>query len=192
MTDPRSAATYSPGGRIVLTAYDAAWAGAFAREATAIQAALADLTIAVHHIGSTAVPGLPAKPVIDILLVVPNLVALDERTDRLTAIGYEARGEFGIAGRRYFHKTTLPGVRTHQIHAYVSGAAAIRRHLDFRDYLGAHPSAVREYAQLKERLAKSFGSYVEGYADAKTAFVGDVERQAVEWRARGSDHDPSA
>jgi GrpB-like predicted nucleotidyltransferase (UPF0157 family) len=180
---------YFPGGPIILAAHDAAWADAFLREADAINGALSDLSTAVHHIGSTAINGLVAKPVLDILLVVPQLDMLDLRTEPLVALGYEARGEFGIPGRRYFSKTSPQGIRTHQIHAYAREAEAVQRHLDFRDYLRAHPSVANEYGRLKMRLAKSFGTDVEGYATAKTTFVREVERLAAAWRAESSDFD---
>jgi GrpB-like predicted nucleotidyltransferase (UPF0157 family) len=189
MTDLRSNTSYSPGGPVVLAPPDPRWADDFAREAGAIRAALSDLAIAVHHIGSTAVDGLIAKPVIDILLVVPHLAPLDARADRLAALGYDARGEFGIPGRRYFHKTSPLGVRTHQIHAYAEESDAIRRHLDFRDYLRAHPATAEAYARLKVRLADRFHADVEGYAHAKTPFVLGVERDAVRWRLRIDDRE---
>jgi len=176
---------YSPDGPIVVAPYDQAWAGAFATEADAISAALSELPVSVEHIGSTAVAGLAAKPVIDILLIVPDLASLDERAERLTRLGYVGRGEFGVPGRRFFQKTTAAGIRTHQIHAYADGADDIRRHLDFRDYLRAHPSVADAYASLKVRLAERFSADVERYADAKTSFVRDVEHLAARWRATG-------
>jgi GrpB-like predicted nucleotidyltransferase (UPF0157 family) len=190
MTDLRSTASYSPGGPVVLAPPDPTWTDEFVREASAILAALSDLAPTVHHIGSTAVAGLIAKPVIDILVVVPDLVALDARGDRLATLGYEARGEFGVPGRRYFHKTSQLGVRTHQIHSYAEGSDAIRRHLDFRDYLRAHPATVEAYARLKTQLADRFGADVEGYANAKTAFVLGVERDGALWRLHVDDRAP--
>ena len=180
---------YAPGGPIVLAPHDVGWADEFSREAAEINGALSDLSIAVHHIGSTAIHGLVAKPVLDILLVVPQLDALDLRSPRLVALGYEARGELGIPGRRYFAKTTPQGIRTHQIHAYARGSEAVQRHLDFRDYLRAHASVANEYGHLKMRLAESFGTDVEGYAAAKTAFVREVEHLAAAWRAGRLDLD---
>jgi GrpB-like predicted nucleotidyltransferase (UPF0157 family) len=189
MTDLRSAASYTPGGPVVLAPPDPTWADEFAREARAIRAALPDLPITVHHIGSTAVDGLIAKPVIDILLVVPHLAALDARGDSLVTLGYEPRGEFGVPGRRYFHKTSPLGVRTHQIHSYAEGSDAIHRHLDFRDYLRAHSAAVEAYARLKTQLADRFGADVEGYANAKTAFVLGMEREGALWRLQIQDRE---
>jgi GrpB-like predicted nucleotidyltransferase (UPF0157 family) len=177
-----SPARYSPGGPIVLAPHDPAWVVEFGREASAIRAALVDLEVELHHIGSTAVSGLTAKPVIDILLVVASLAALDAKADRLGNLGYRGRGEFGVPGRRYFQKTRDDGVRTHQIHAYAAGDDAIRRHLDFRDFLRAHPIVASAYARLKAELADKHGRDVEAYAEGKTAFVREVERMAAEWR----------
>ena len=183
--DPTSLPRYAPGGPIVLAEHDQAWAVDFDHEADAIRSALGDLEIAVHHIGSTSVAGLAAKPVIDILVVVSDLAALDAHGNRLTLLGYEARGEFGVSGRRFYQKTMPNGVRTHQIHAYAASDAAIQAHLDFRDYLRAHPATADAYARLKAQLAELCGSDIEAYAVGKTAFVRDVERRAALWRARG-------
>ena len=173
---------YFPGGPIILAEYDGEWPAEFAREATAIRAALADLEIELHHIGSTAVEGLSAKPVIDILLIVSSLAVLDASPDRLVSLGYEGRGEFGVPGRRFFQKTRDDGARTHQIHAYATGDGAIRRHLDFRDFLKAHSIVADAYVRLKAELAEQHGDDIEAYAEGKTTFVREVERIAAEWR----------
>ena len=177
-----TSARYSPGGPVILVQYDAEWPAEFAREATAIRAALVDLEIELHHIGSTAVGGLSAKPVIDILLIVSSLAVLDTSADRLVRLGYEGRGEFGVPGRRFFQKTRDDGVRTHQIHAYAAGDGAIRRHLDFRDFLKTHQIVADAYGRLKAELAERHGHDVEAYAEGKTTFVREVERIAAEWR----------
>jgi GrpB-like predicted nucleotidyltransferase (UPF0157 family) len=173
---------YKPAGAIVLAPHDAAWADAFAREASAVAGALADLPVELHHIGSTAVPGLVAKPVIDTLAVVPAVEALDPRADRLAALGYEALGEFGLPGRRYFRKTSPDGVRTHQLHAYALGSPEAQRHLDFRDYLRAFPDEAAAYAALKQDLAQRCGADMHAYSDGKTEFVRAAERRAAAWR----------
>ena len=175
---------YRPGGMIVLAPHSATWAEAFEREASAIADALSGLSIELHHIGSTAIPGIVAKPVIDMLGIVPALEALDARADRLAALAYEALGEFGIAGRRYFRKDAPDGARTHQLHAFAAGAPEIQRHLDFRDYLRAFPAEAAAYAALKEGLAARCGSDMHAYSDGKTEFIRAVERHAAMWRKR--------
>jgi GrpB-like predicted nucleotidyltransferase (UPF0157 family) len=112
---------------IVLAAHDPAWAAAFAREAAAIHDALGDVPIALHHVGSTAIPGIVAKPVIDMLGVVPRVEALDAHASRLVALGYEALGEFGVAGRRYFRKDAPDRTRTHQLHAFAADSPEVAR-----------------------------------------------------------------
>jgi GrpB-like predicted nucleotidyltransferase (UPF0157 family) len=167
---------------IVLAAHSAQWAPAFESEASAILEALSDLSIELHHIGSTAIPNIVAKPVIDVLGIVPTLEELDACTPRLSVLGYESLGEFGIPGRRYFRKDAADGVRTHQLHAFAVGSPEIQRHLDFRDYLRAFPADAAAYAALKRDLARRCGSDTTAYSDGKTEFIRDVERRAAAWR----------
>src|SRR3546814_9547675 len=110
----------------------------------------------MHHIGSTSIPGIHAKPIIDMLAVTSDLSLLDGCESRIASLGYEALGEFGIPGRRYFRKDNSTGERTHQIHAFRTGSPQITRHLQFRDYLIAHPAVARDYDVLKRRLAALF------------------------------------
>jgi GrpB-like predicted nucleotidyltransferase (UPF0157 family) len=169
---------------IVLAPHSATWASAFEREAAEIEAAFQDLPIELHHIGSTAIPGIVAKPVIDMLGVVPSLEELDARAHHLEPLGYEGLGEFGIPGRRYFRKDAPDGVRTHQLHAFAVGSPEIQRHLDFRDYLRAFPAEAAAYAVLKQSLASRHGSDMRAYSEGKTEFIRRVERIAGAWRAR--------
>jgi GrpB-like predicted nucleotidyltransferase (UPF0157 family) len=175
---------YKPDGAIVLAPPSATWAAAFEREASAVLDALSDLSIKLHHIGSTAIPDIVAKPVIDMLAIVPAVEALDVPAHRLAALGYEALGEFGIPGRRYFRKNAPNGVRTHQLHAFAAGSPEIQRHLDFRDYLRAFPTEAAAYAALKQSLAVRCGSDMHAYNDGKTEFIRAVERRAAAWRQR--------
>ena len=141
--------------------------------------ALGDALVAMHHIGSTSVPGIVAKPVIDMLAVVTRVKATDLRTPALAALGYEAMGEFGIRGRRYFRKSSADGARTHQIHAFAVDSCEIRRHLAFRDYLRAHSAAAEEYGKLKLELARRFPTDVEAYTEAKTEFIRAIESRVL-------------
>src|SRR5262249_5441535 len=176
MPDQNSIQTeYRPGGPIVLVQHDSCWRDDFGRESAAVGAALGTALVELHHIGSTAVPGIVAKPVIDMLAVVTDVISLDARP-WLEHLGYQAMGEFGIKGRRYFRKTSTEGVRTHQIHAFAVGSPEINRHLSFRDYLRSHPEA-QQYARLKEELAGRFVDDIDGYSDGKTGF--EIERRAA-------------
>lgn len=161
--------------------YDPAWKQAYAAEAARISAALRDAHAEVHHIGSTAIPGIYAKPIIDILLVVPSLESLDARANAMVELGYEALGEFGIAGRRYFRKNNKNGMRTHQVHAFQRGTDGEKRHLAFRDYMNAHPQAAQQYSQLKQRLAIACAGSIQDYMDGKDSFVKHHEAAALAW-----------
>ena len=135
---------------------------------------MARAVAAVEHVGSTAVPGLPAKPTIDILVVVPDPASGRKAVAPLTAIGYEFRGELGIPGRFYFSKGLR---RTHHLHLYPRGHPEIARLLLFRDYLRAHPEAARAYADLKLALAERFPNDREAYTEAKSGFIKSIEEK---------------
>ncbi len=182
-----------PGGTIVLAPHDPAWAIEFARESTAVRAALDGLFIALHHIGSTAIPTTVAKPVIDMLGVVPTVQLLDAAQGRLESLGYEALGEFGIPGRRYFRRNSTKGVRTHQLHAFAAGSSEIQRHLDFRDYLRAHAAAANEYSELKHDLAQRCAPDTDAYTLGKTDFIRRIESHAAAWRRSSTpDHEQAS
>ena len=167
---------------IVVTAWSPVWTERFAQEAAAIRRILGANCAAVHHIGSTAVPGLCAKPIIDILPVVYDLSLTDAAQAAFERIGYEYLGEFGIPGRRYLRKGG--DERTHQIHIFAqSDRRNIERHLAVRDYLRTHPEAARQYGALKTALAARFPYDIEGYCDGKAAFMQRLEREALIWRA---------
>ena len=151
----------------------------FCQETEAVRGVLGDVLVAVHHIGSTSVPGLAAKPVIDVLLEVRRVEQLDGVDAGMEGLGYTVMGEFGIPGRRFYLKGKLD--RTHHVHAFNRGCPDVTRHLAFRDYLVAHPEVAAEYAALKCDAARRFRDDNDGYCDAKDAFVKEHERRAVAW-----------
>ena len=165
--------------RISMVPHDPKWWQQFQTEAKQIAVVLGNSAVAVHHIGSTAIPGIYAKPVIDLLLVVQDLTALDEKQSVMEALGYEALGEFGIPRRRYFRRDNDLGDRTHQVHAFESGSPQIQRHLAFRDYLIAHPDIAQEYSDLKRELAAKHPSDIKAYMDGKDAFIQEIDRWAA-------------
>ena len=135
---------------------------------------------AIHHIGSTAVEGLWAKPILDLMPVVTSLEAVDRLDPELEALGYQCMGEFGIPGRRYFRKGG--DHRTHQLHVFQAGDRKnILRHLAVRDYLRACPAEREAYGALKRWLAGQYPEDIEGYCDGKDAFVRALERRALDW-----------
>jgi GrpB-like predicted nucleotidyltransferase (UPF0157 family) len=163
--------------------YDPGWLAEYEAESTRIGDALGKLAVGRHHIGSTAIPGISAKPIIDILLEVPDVAELDAHVARMESLGYEAMGECGIPGRRYFRRDNPPGVRTHQVHAFKVGSAHSDRHLAFRDYMIAHSHVAQAYGEVKQRLAELFPDDINAYMAGKDAFVKRHEAAALAWRA---------
>ena len=160
--------------------YDPAWPRMFREEAAGIRQALGGCVVEIFHMGSTSVPGLAAKPVIDILPVVTSLEEADRRRPWLEAMGYEWMGEWGIPGRRFLRKGGEQ--RTHHLHIFSpQSEGEIRRHLAVPAYLRAHPQAALEYARLKTELAARFPRDIDGYCDGKDAFVKQLEREALRW-----------
>lgn len=164
-----------------LTPHNPVWADMYLRESGRLQTALGEIADRIEHIGSTSIADIVAKPIIDILVVASDLARVDRRTTALAAIGYEAKGEYGLAGRRYFRKCDANGVRTHHVHVYQRGSGAIERHLAFRDFLRAHPDKARRYSDLKAELASGRGLAGPDYQSAKAGLVNMLEAEALAW-----------
>lgn len=165
--------------------YSDEWPLAFEREADQLRAVFGGELLAMHHIGSTSVPGLSAKPIIDVMPVVREIAAVDSLTDKMKELGYEAKGENGLPGRRYFQKGG--DARTHHVHVYAEGADDIERHLAFRDYLRMHPERAREYGEWKERLARRHPADMAAYIRGKDGLVREIEKEALTWRDMWND-----
>jgi GrpB-like predicted nucleotidyltransferase (UPF0157 family) len=161
---------------ITIVDHDPDWVRRFEVERAAIVAELGASALRVEHIGSTAVPELAAKPIVDMLLVLPVIPADPSVVAALQQLGYAHHGEHGISQRAYFTKGEP---RTHHIHAFAPGDANIERHLLFRDYLRRHPDDAERYVAVKRGLAES-GLSGNAYADAKSAFVAEIVARARE------------
>lgn len=159
--------------------YDPRWPVEYAAEAARLREVFGPLAPAIHHIGSTSVPGLCAKPVIDILIEVSDIGAVDSLAPAMVALGYEALGEFGLPGRRYFRKGG--DRRTHHVHVFGAGTSEAARHLALRDYLRARPDKAAAYGRLKTELALRHPADIEAYMDGKDAFVKELEAEALAW-----------
>ena len=173
-------------GDIVIVDYDPRWPAMFADERTRLLRAIGDDVVGIEHVGSTAIHGLGAKPIIDILVGVRRIEEAGALILPLEGLGYEYVPEYEseIPDRRYFRKGPAGG-RTLHLHTVAFGGEFWTRHLLFRDFLRAHPEVARRYDVLKRDLAVRFRGDRDAYAKAKTAFV-----QRVEARARvGSDSD---
>lgn len=158
------------------------WRQDFDHEAVQVAPALGNGVAHIHHIGSTAIPNIYAKPVVDLLVEVSDLEQVDGRTAVMVALGYEAMGEYGLPGRRYFRKDNALGHRTHHVHIFQAGSPEVARHLAFRDFMIAHPDCAQQYSELKRSLAAQYPEDINGYMDGKDEFVKSMERRALQWR----------
>jgi len=166
--------------KMTVVEYSAEWPRLYAQEMAVLRGALGHEIVRCHHIGSTSVPGLAAKPIIDIMIEVRSVEALDELNEAMRNLGYQPKGEFGIPGRRYFPKGS--DERTHHIHAFAVGDPHVEPHLAFRDYLRTHPAAVAEYAAVKKAAAVAHETDPEGYVAFKHGLVERMVSEAVHWK----------
>ena len=154
-----------------LADYDPAWPTRFAAEAARIRAAVGALAIAIEHVGSTAVPGLAGKPVLDIAIAVATEAAADACIVPIEALGYTYRGAYGDDPRRRYYVRDVAGERLSQIHLYILPARAWDEKLAFRDALRADPALARAYAAEKWRVAEAVAWDKGAYSIAKGPFV---------------------
>jgi GrpB-like predicted nucleotidyltransferase (UPF0157 family) len=162
-------------GPITLAEYNPSWPALFAREAARIRAVLGDAAVRVEHVGSTSVPGLAAKPVIDILLAVPDSAGEQAYAPALEAAGYVLR----IREPDWFEHRLFTGPDTAiNLHVFTVGAAEIDRMLLFRDRLRANDADRDAYLQVKRDLARRTWRHVQHYADSKTAIVQQIMARA--------------
>jgi GrpB-like predicted nucleotidyltransferase (UPF0157 family) len=167
---------------VVLAEYDPAWPGLAAYHAERLAQA-SPIFVAVHHIGSTSVPGMAAKPIIDLMPLVRDLTPLDRERERLEALGYGWHGAFGMPGRRYCTLDDVSGARVVQLHCFRAGSSQARRHLAFREYLRAHPQVARAYATEKRRARDLHPDNSHAYGNEKSAWIATAEAAALAWHA---------
>ncbi len=159
-----------------LSDYNPEWPRIFQAEVPRIAEALGEQVIEIEHVGSTSVPGLRAKPIIDILVAVETFAPLEVYKRQLAPIGYTHHPHINDAERLFFWK----GVpRTHHLHIVEFATWEHQRHIIFRDYLRAHPEIARLYAQVKEQLAQTFHDNRPAYTRGKTAFINAIMDRAM-------------
>jgi GrpB-like predicted nucleotidyltransferase (UPF0157 family) len=166
------ACTTFEGSPFVVVDYDEAWPGLFDELATPVREAVVDLGGIVEHVGSTGVPGLAAKPIVDIDVVVSSAAGVATAIERLRSLGYVHQGDKGIPGREAFLWPS--GATPHHLYVVVAGSEPLLAHLAFRDHLREHPDVAQEYGALKRRLADEHRDDRLGYTDAKSAFIAGV------------------
>jgi GrpB-like predicted nucleotidyltransferase (UPF0157 family) len=165
---------------VILAPHNPAWVGQAQEEGERLKAAIGDVILAIHHIGSTAIPGICAKPILDLIPVVRSLADLDIKRQALENLGYVWWGEYGLPGRRYCtFDNPQTGSRTVQLHCFEQGSPEIKRHLAFRDYLRSHPELAREYEAEKSSCRDQHPSDSHAYSDCKAAWIRRIEEMAL-------------
>jgi GrpB-like predicted nucleotidyltransferase (UPF0157 family) len=169
------------GFTVTIVEYDESWPARFEEEAARVTDALGPIALRVDHVGSTSVPGLAAKPIVDLQVSVASLQPMDAFREPLRAIGYEHfewLNADGVDDYPYFAKPPEPP-RAFHIHVAESGSFHERRHLAFRDWLRAHPEDAAEYERVKRNLAQREWPTMDEYANAKTAFIVTTTAKAL-------------
>ena len=161
---------------IVVVNYDPSWPDVFERLRAFIWPVLRDVALTVEHVGSTSVPGLPAKQIIDMTVVVPTDADIPVAIERLATLGYVHRGDLGVEGREAFYSPD--GLPKHHLYLCQRDSLALSNHLLVRDYLRTHPEMAREYGELKKRLARDFPYDIDSYIDGKTDLILKILRAA--------------
>ena len=166
---------------ICVMPYDPTWPDRAKRHAEHISEVLGPVLVRWMHIGSTSIPGIHAKPIIDLMPLVTSVEAVDDLRPAIEAAGYDWYGEFGLPGRRYINRDdTTTGQRLTNIHIYAADNPEVERHLAFRDYLRGHPAVAREYEAVKIACAEQNPTDIYGYMDCKDSICKRIEREAVE------------
>ena len=162
--------------KVIVMPYDAAWKEAFARIKRELEEALGDLAVGIEHVGSTSVEGLSAKPCIDIDVVIRDYGAFDAVLARLASIGYLHEGDLGIKDREAFAYEDKPHLYKHHLYVCPQYSEELRRHLTFRDFLRANPSAAAQYGRTKEEAARLFPNDIDGYIAYKSPCIEELYR----------------
>ena len=161
-------------GHVVVLPYDRGWAQDFSDISSEIRKALGGLALDIVHVGSTSVPGLSAKPIIDIDVVIRDYASLDAVISALKAIGYHHEGDLGIPGREAFGYEGKDHLRKHHLYVCPASSAELHRHLTFRDYLRTHPQDAAKYGSVKKTAAKLYPRDIDGYLRYKSACIRQI------------------
>lgn len=164
---------------VEFTDYDDGWKEKFRKEAVILADIFKDNFVCIHHIGSTSIRGIGAKPIIDMLLVVDDISMVDSYNESMEALGYTPKGEYGIEGRRFMYKGEID--RTHHLHIFQYGHGDVDRHLLFRDYMNTHSEGAKAYEVLKRELAVIYKDNPQVYSENKNEFIKAHDLLATKW-----------
>ncbi len=165
---------------VELVPHNPEWSQLADEEISRLRDGLSFPIIGIYHIGSTSIPGIKAKPILDFVMEVDDLENVKNAVAEFEDLEYQSKGEFGIPGRQFFTRDT-EGERSHHLHVFQKGHPDIERHTVFRDYLRANPDAAREYEKLKEKLARRFPKQSSNYTAAKSDFILSMDEVARYW-----------
>lgn len=166
--------------KVEVSSHKKEWLLMFQKESERLEDIFGGLILNIHHIGSTAIPYINAKPVIDIMIEVINIGEVDKFNHQMEQLGYIAYGENGIHNRRFFSKGG--NNRTHHVHIFEQGNSEIIRHIAFRDYMIAHQEEAQKYSQLKQSLADKYPTNIEMYIEGKNDYIKSIDKKAEKWR----------
>ena len=166
--------------------YSPEWPGLFEQAAKLIRSILGEELVDIQHVGSTSVPQLASKPIIDVMPLVKDISRVDAYNEAMAQAGFNARGEYGLPGRRYFTKDN-DVLRTHNVHIYQYDHPEALRHIAFCAYLREHNGTMREYGELKRAAFEKHPNDIEAYNDAKNDWIKRVEKIAIEWHKKTSE-----
>ena len=167
---------------IELLPHDPEWSAVYEEAKAILSPVLGEYALDIQHVGSTAIPGISAKPVVDIAVAIEHYPLPDEVLDAVKALGYTYWGEYGIPHRHLFFRRDLPV--GHNVHINELANGEFQKHVLFRDYMRAHPDDAREYENLKRELAARYDE-VGTYAENKSEYVQGILRKAELWSQEG-------
>lgn len=162
---------------VVVLPYDKVWAQNFLNIKAELQSALGNLSLGIEHVGSTSVPGLSAKPIIDIDVIIRDYSLFGDVVDVLRGIGYHHEGDQGIVGREAFKYDGKDLLQKHHPYVCPQDSPELKRHIAFRDYLRSHPEAVREYGRIKAEGAALYPYDIERYIEYKSPFIQRIYKE---------------
>ena len=164
---------------IVVEPYNPQWVEEFEKIRTYLLTHISDLIVDIHHVGSTSVVGLSAKPIIDFDIEIASMDVFPKIKERLGQLGYRHEGDYGISGREAFKREISDDFMTYYMYVCPSDSRELKQHLYFRDVLCNDPVAVDEYGALKSALAVKVGNDIDAYIDGKAEFVRSILERSL-------------